>query len=81
MKTYSGVLCNRRMPAKLKGHVYKTVIRPALGSETWASTKKQDKRIEVSEMRMLRCMCGLIRNDLERTHPRNNESDADSDSD
>ena len=42
-KKCSGVLCNRRMPVKLKGKVYKTVIRPAMlyGAETWATTKSQ----------------------------------------
>ena len=55
-KKCSGVLCDRRMSVKLKGKVYKTVIRPAMlyGAETWATTKRQEKRIEVTEMRMLR---------------------------
>ena len=45
------VLCNRRMPVKLKGKVYKTVVRPALlyGAETWATTREQEARLEVNE--------------------------------
>ena len=64
-KKCSRVLCYRRMPVKLKGKVYKTVIRPAMlyGAETWATTKRQEKRIEVTEMRMLRWMCGVTRKD------------------
>ena len=42
-KRGSGVLCDRRMPVKLKGKVYKTVFRPAMlyGAETWATTRGQ----------------------------------------
>ena len=49
-KKCSGVLCDRRMPVKLKGNVYKTVIRPAMlyGAETWATTKRQEKQISGS---------------------------------
>ena len=43
-KRCSGVLCDRRMPVKLKGKVYKTVVRPALlyGAETWTTTRGQE---------------------------------------
>ena len=46
---------------KLKGKVYKTVVRPALlyGAETWATTRGQEARLEVNDMRMLRWMCGV----------------------
>ena len=62
-KRCSGVLCDRRMPVKLKGKVYNTVVRPALfyGAETWATTRGQETRLAVNEMRMLRWMCGVTR--------------------
>ena len=32
-KRVSGVLCDRRMNVKIKGKVYRTMVRPALGVE------------------------------------------------
>ena len=60
-KKCSGVLCD----VKLKGKVYRTVVIPAMlyGAETWATTKRQESRIEVNEMRMLSWMCGVTRKD------------------
>ena len=51
--------CDRRMPLKLEGKLYRAVFRPAMinVAETWATTKV--KRLEVNEMRMLRWMCGV----------------------
>ena len=50
---------------KIKGKVYRTVVRPALmyGAETWALKKAQEKKLEVAEMRMLRWMCGVTKMD------------------
>ena len=64
-KRCSGVLCGRRMPVKPKGKVYKTVVRTALlyGAEAWATTRGQEARLEVNEMRMLRWTCGVTRKD------------------
>ena len=38
---------------KLKGKVYKTVIRPAMlyAAETWATKEMDKKRLKVQEMR------------------------------
>ena len=43
------------MPAKLKGNVNKTVIRPAMlyVADPWATVKLQEKRIELNDMKML----------------------------
>ena len=50
---------------KLKGKVYKTVVRHALlyGADTWATTRGQEARLDVNEMRMQRWMCGVTRRD------------------
>ena len=47
----SGVICDRRLPARVKGKVYSSVVRPAMvyGLETVAVTKKQVEEMEVDE--------------------------------
>ena len=61
----SGVICNRRLPARVKGKVYSSVVRPAMvyGLATVAVTKKQVKEMEVAEMKMLRFAMGVTRKD------------------
>ena len=61
-KRVSGVLCYRRMNVKIKGKMYRTVVRPALmyGAETWALKKAHENKLEVAEMRTLRWMCGEL---------------------
>ncbi|KAE8668068.1 Armadillo repeat-containing protein LFR [Hibiscus syriacus] len=56
----TGVLCDKKVPLKLKGKFYRMAIRPALlyGSECWATKKDHVRRIEAAEMRMLRWTCG-----------------------
>ena len=73
-RSASGVLCDRRIPMKLKGKFYRTAIRPAMlyGSECWAIKKQHVQKMSVAEMRMLRWSCGYtlrdrIRNESIRT--------------
>ena len=52
----SGVLCDRRVPQKLKGKFYRTTIRPAMlyGTECWPTKSRHVLQLSVAEMRMLR---------------------------
>ena len=61
----TSVLCDRRMPKKMKGKIYKTVIRPAMlyGSECWPVKKDDERALEVTEMKMLRWSVGVTRKD------------------
>ena len=36
--------CERKVPLKLKGRIYKTVVRPALlyNAEIWATSRKEE---------------------------------------
>ncbi|XP_060173953.1 uncharacterized protein LOC132604455 [Lycium barbarum] len=61
----SGVLCDKKVPPKLKGKFYKVVVRPAMlyGAECWPVKKSHVQKMKVAEMRMLRWMCGHARSD------------------
>jgi len=52
----SGVLCDKKLPLKLKGKFYRTTVRPALlyGTEFWAVKSQHENQVSVTEMRMLR---------------------------
>ena len=52
----SGVICDEKVPMKLKLLIYQTVIRPTLpyGCETWLMSVKDEKRMATTEMRMVR---------------------------
>ena len=47
----SRVICDKRLPARVKGKVYSSVVRPAMvfGLETVAVTKKQVEEIKVRD--------------------------------
>ena len=61
----SGILCDRKVSARLKGKVYNTAVRPAMlySMETVALTKRQEATLEVAELRMLRFAMGVTRLD------------------
>ena len=61
----SEVLCRRKLSAKVKGKMYKSVVRPAMlyGMETVAGTKRQMGKMEVAELKMVRWALGVTRKD------------------
>ena len=65
MKKVSGVICDRRLPARVKRKAYSSVVRPTMvyGFGTVAVTKKQVEEMEVAEMKMLRFAMGVTRKD------------------
>jgi hypothetical protein len=52
----SGVLCDPRVPLKLKGKFYRTAIRPDMlyGAECWPTKRQHVQQLSVAEMCMLR---------------------------
>ena len=56
----TGVLCNKRVPLRVKSKIYKLMILPAMmyGLKTVAITKRQGKKLKVNEMKMLRFTLG-----------------------
>ena len=61
----SGVICDKRLPARVKGKVYSSVVRRTMvyGLETVAVTKKQVEEMEVAEIKILRFTMGVTRKD------------------
>ena len=59
------MICDRRVAARVKGTVYKTVVRPAMlyGLEAVALTKSQKAELVVAELKMLRFSLGVMRMD------------------
>ena len=54
-----------KLPAKVKGKMYKSVVRPAMlyGMETVAVTERQMGKIEIAELKMVRWAQGMSRKD------------------
>ncbi|KAK3548096.1 hypothetical protein QTP70_004523 [Hemibagrus guttatus] len=61
----SGVLCDRKISARIKGKVYRTVVRPAMlyGLETVSLRKRQESELEAAELKMLKFSLGVTRLD------------------
>ncbi|KAK3538868.1 hypothetical protein QTP86_018772 [Hemibagrus guttatus] len=61
----SGVPCDRKISARIKGKVYRRVVRPAMlyGLETVSLRKRQESELEVAELKMLRFSLGVTRLD------------------
>ena len=57
----TGVICDKKVPIKLKHKIYKTVIRPTMtyGAECWTMKKKDEMLMNKTEMRMLRWVQGV----------------------
>uniref|UniRef100_A0A8R7VFQ2 Reverse transcriptase domain-containing protein n=1 Tax=Triticum urartu TaxID=4572 RepID=A0A8R7VFQ2_TRIUA len=52
----SGILCDKRVPRKLKDKFYRTAVRPAMlyVVECWPTKRRHVQQLDVAEMRMLR---------------------------
>ena len=57
----TGVVCDKRMSVKTKAKIYKSVIRPVLlhGTESAALRREEERRLEVTKIRMLRNICRI----------------------
>lgn len=68
-KELEGVVCDRKMPVRVKGKVYKTMIRPVLlyGAEAWSVRRKEELLLEKTEMRMLWWILGVTLRDKKRS--------------
>ena len=56
----SGVLFDKRVPPHVKGNIHNTIVQPAMlyGMETVPVTSSHVKKLEVTEMKMCRWVCG-----------------------
>jgi hypothetical protein len=61
----SGILCDKKVPNKLKDKFYRTAIGPAMmyGAECWATKGQHIQNMSVAEIRMLCWIYGHTRKD------------------
>ena len=63
----SSILCDKKVPNRVKGKILKTVVQPAMFSiGTVPLSKRQESKLEVVDMGMSRWMLGLSRKDRVR---------------
>ncbi|VDO89274.1 unnamed protein product [Heligmosomoides polygyrus] len=64
-RSLTGVLCDEKMPERLKSKIYKTVVRPVAmySAECWPATKEVETRLSVMETKMLRWTAEVTRMD------------------
>jgi hypothetical protein len=64
-KENSGIFCDRKMPNKLKGRYYTTVVRPSMtyGSQCWTMYAKYKNQMTAAEMKMCRMSLGVTKLD------------------
>ena len=64
-KKVSGVLCHRKLSARIKGIKYKSVVRPAMlyRMKTVAVMERQVGKMEVAELKMVRWTLAVTRKD------------------
>ena len=68
-KKVSGVLCDRKLSARVKGKMYKRVVRLAMlyGMKTVAVTERQVGKMEVAELKMVRRALVMTRKENKRS--------------
>lgn len=67
-KELSGVLCNKRIPLKMRGVLYSVCVRTVItyGCENWPMKKENEDTLVRAERRMIRMMCGVTLANRER---------------
>ncbi|XP_065321090.1 uncharacterized protein LOC135928562 [Gordionus sp. m RMFG-2023] len=68
-RSLSGVLLDKRIPDKLKRKIYIFIVKTTIlySSETWSTKELDERSLQTMEMRMLRMIAGVTRNDKVRS--------------
>lgn len=59
----SGMLCDKKIHCEMNEMLYRLVIRLCFNALHMVLTKKQGKKMDVTEMRMLRWIIGVTKRD------------------